>query len=68
MARRFRLTELEDQYGNLHKVIPPLVNEVGQAETARRLGVSQATISVWLKANGYESKTVYERPEIEVAS
>lgn len=68
MAKPYRVTELEQQFGDLHKIIPPLVNEVGQAETARRLGVSQATISVWLKANHYESKTVYERPEIEVAS
>ena len=68
MAKRFRLRELEQEHGDLHKVIPPLVNQHGQAEAARILGVSAATISIWLRDNGYTQKTEYVRdaaPETE---
>lgn len=54
MARRYRLREIENKYGDLHRVIPDLVNKQGQAETARELDVTQATISIWLKENGYK--------------
>lgn len=66
MAKRFKLRELEQQRGDLEKVIPPLVNRDGQKEAARVLGTTQATISNWLKANRYRSKTVYEKAEAEV--
>lgn len=59
MARRFRIKELERQYGDLHQVIPPLVNQFSQAEAAMRLGVSSATISKWLKDNNYVLKLEY---------
>lgn len=60
MARAYRVRDLEAQHGDLHQVIPPLVNKNGQAEAARELGVSQFTISRWLKDNGYERRTVYQ--------
>lgn len=60
MARAYRVRELEAEHGDLHKVIPPLVNKNGQGEAARELGVSQFTISKWLKDNGYERRTVYQ--------
>lgn len=53
MAKRHRLREVEKLVGDLHGVIPVLVNQHGQAEAARRLGVSQGTISRWLRVNGY---------------
>lgn len=60
MANR-RIRQLEQEEGDLHKLIPPLVNEYGQPETARRLGVSQSTISQWLMRNGYVLKRQYVR-------
>ena len=63
MARRYRIPELEKEYGDLHKIIPPLVNEGGQKYAAFQLGVSQATISEWLRDNGYTAKTTYEKQE-----
>lgn len=59
MARRFKLKELEATKGDLHKVIPPLVNQIGQAGAAEELGVSQFTISRWLRDNGYEMTITY---------
>ena len=61
MARPYKLRELERNVGNLHEVIPSMVNLHGQAEAARRLGVSQFTISRWLKDNGYVQKVRYEK-------
>ena len=63
MAKRFRLRDAAKEHGELIKVIPSLVNQHGQAETGRILGVSPATISLWLKANGYIAKTIYIRKE-----
>lgn len=45
--------KLEQKRGNLHHVIPPLVSQHGQVETARLLGLSAATISKWLRRNRY---------------
>lgn len=61
MARRYRLREVEQQRGDLHKVIPPLVNSHGQRGAADALNITQATVSRWLKDNGYSARTVYER-------
>jgi predicted transcriptional regulator len=62
MARRYKLKDLERKYGDLHKIIPRLVNQRGQQEdAARALKVSQATISDWLKDNGYQLVRRYER-------
>lgn len=61
MARRFVLRELEEKHGDLHKVIPPLVNERGQLGAALVLGTTQNTISRWLKDNGYVKQETWER-------
>lgn len=45
--------------GDPHDAIPELVNEFGQLEAARILGLSQATISRWLKKNGYIAVTTW---------
>ncbi len=67
MAKPNRLRELEHTHGDLNEVIPALVNAYGQAEAARQLGVSGATISVWLRDHGYVQQTQYVRPEMEVS-
>ena len=50
------LKQLEATLGDLHQVIPNLVNEYGQHEAARKLGISSASVNRWLKANGYRPK------------
>jgi hypothetical protein len=52
---------LEKQYGDLHQIIPALVNDVGQVEAATRLGVKQNWLSRWLATNGYSRETVWIR-------
>lgn len=59
MATKDKLKGLERERGDLHAVIPPLVNAVGQNEAARILKVSQSTISNWLRNNGYVQQTKY---------
>jgi len=61
MAKRFRLRELEQELGDLHQIIPALVNEKGQGGAADQLGISQATISQWLSANGYIKREKWVR-------
>jgi len=75
MAKKDRIKELEAQKGNLERVIPPLVNKVGQSEAARLLHVSQGTISRWLKENNYtlssfwqKAVTPQERADIDAAA
>ncbi|HUN08366.1 MAG TPA: helix-turn-helix domain-containing protein [Aggregatilineales bacterium] len=51
-----RIKHLETSYGDLHQVIPELVNQYGQHEAARKLGISSATVNRWLKTNGYKPK------------
>lgn len=48
---------LEQEHGDLSRVIPALVNECGQSAAGRRLGVSSATISRWLRRNRYQPFT-----------
>ena len=74
MAKPGRLAEIEKEKGRLDRVIPPLVNRVGVVETARKLKVSSATISTWLKDHGYAPSTTWgkattpsERADIEAA-
>ena len=61
MATPRKLQALEAARGDLHHVIPPRANEVGAAETARELGLSPATVSTWLKVNGYRMVIRYEK-------
>jgi len=58
-----RMAQLEARYGDLEKVIPQMVNTIGQSPTAERLGVAQSTISRWLRENGYISRIVYQKSE-----
>lgn len=58
-----KVRRLEKEHGDLHRVIPEMVNNFGQSEAARRLCVSQTTISRWLRQNGYEYRIVWERKE-----
>ena len=44
---------LQDDFGDLHQVIPQLVSLHGQQEAAQMLGVPQRWISHWLKRHGY---------------
>lgn len=60
MARN-RLKELESKYGSLEEIIPRLVNEGGQKMAASVLNVSQSTVSVWLKENGYRPVIIYRK-------
>lgn len=60
--RAYKLHRIAQTHGgDLHEVIPPLVNSFGQAEAARQLGLSQFTISRWLEKNGYVRVVRYER-------
>lgn len=71
MAKRFRLRDVEQTHGNLDAVIPALVNQHGQKDAAAALGVSQYTISTWLKEHGYVQVVRYVKaatPEMEQAS
>lgn len=61
MGKRFVLRELEEKHGDLHKVIPALVNAHGQGGAACILGTTQATISRWLHENGYEKTESWQR-------
>lgn len=68
MAKGYVLRDLEEQYGDLNKVIPPLVNQGGQQFAAHQLSTSQFTISKWLKDNGYVQKIEWvKRGEKECA-
>jgi len=55
------LKNLERDHGNLEKVIPPLVNSVGQREAARQLKISPATVSTWLKKNKFRPRIIWEK-------
>ncbi len=61
MAKRYKLREVERLEGDLHEVIPKLVNQGGQSFAALVLKVSQATISTWLKDNGYRKIERWEK-------
>ncbi len=59
---------LEKEHGDLHQVIPDLVNDYGQIKTGLLLGVSSATISRWLRQHGYRLVMKWERIEKGEAS
>lgn len=65
-AKPYKLLAIEREHGDLTELIPQLVNQFGQVETAQRLNVSQHTISRWLKENGYIRHTQYvHRTELD---
>lgn len=69
MAKRDALKDLEQLYGDLHEIIPSLVNQGGQTFAAFQLNTTQATISNWLKHNGYTKKTEWVKEGVlEAAS
>lgn len=62
MGRKNSLEQIEKEKGKpLDRIIPLLVNRGGQVLAAEKLGVSQATISKWLKDHGYESITIWQK-------
>jgi hypothetical protein len=65
LAKPHRLREVEQEHDQpLEQLIPELLAELGtQKAVADRLGVSQATISVWLSHNCYVPKVIYVQKE-----
>lgn len=57
----YRIRQIEREYSDMHSVIPKLVNVHGQAQAAQLLGISQTTVSKWLKDNGYVRVIRFER-------
>lgn len=68
MPTPYKLKEVEDQFGPLEDVIPQLVNTLGsQRLAADELGISETTVCLWLKNNGYEKVTIYRKREEKTA-
>lgn len=65
----YKMKKLEKEHGPLEKVIPNLLEKHrgSQRAVAAEIGISQASISRWLAANGYTSKLVWYKPESEPA-
>lgn len=65
MAKRNRIPEVEQERGvPIDQLIPDLLARLGsQKAVADELGLSQATVSAWLKDNGYVSKVIYVKEE-----
>lgn len=59
----YKIQQLEKEYGDLNHVIPKLVGTGGQKYAAFQLNVSGATISRWLKDNGYTKKIIWVKVE-----
>ena len=58
---KYKDKSLEAIHGDLHGLIPTMVNKYGQVYTAQSLGVSQYFISDWLRRNGYLRVIQYVR-------
>jgi len=63
MAKRGKLDELQKAGWDLEKTIPAMVNSGGQKRAADELGVTQASISNWLKKQGYTQIIRYVKSE-----
>jgi predicted transcriptional regulator len=64
MATPYRLQEVAKKKGKLNKLIPRLLNKYGtEKAVAEELGVSQATINHWIRANGYVRVVRFEKKE-----
>lgn len=50
---------LKREHGDLHTVIPRLVNKLGQTGAAEKLSVPQSFISRWLNKHGYEQRWIH---------
>lgn len=55
------LKDLEREKGDLDQVIPPLVNQFGVVEAARKLKMSAATVGKWLKDNNYTGSMIWQK-------
>lgn len=60
---RDAIKRLALEHGDLHKIIPPMVNKLGQQQCAANLGVSQGTISLWLHKHGYNRLDLWLTPD-----
>lgn len=60
MARQTAQARLEEQYGKpMAKLLPELFEQHGrQAAVAEHCGVTQGTVSLWMKQLGYQTWTV----------
>lgn len=65
MATPYRIRAVEQEHAApIDTLIPDLVNALGsQKAAAARLGLSQATISTWLKEHGYIARIIYTKGE-----
>jgi len=63
MATPHKLERIEAERGDLHHVIPETLNHHNgsQKAAAATLGVSQPTLSTWLRRNGYRPVVRWER-------
>ncbi len=66
--KQYRVSQLENEHGDLHQVIPQLVNTYGCVHTAVKLGASPATINRWLKKNGYALKKQWAKTQHQEGS
>lgn len=58
----YKLAKLEKERGDLHYVIPQLLNEKqSQKDVADELEISPSTLSVWLSEHGYVVRRVWVR-------
>lgn len=60
---RDAIKRLAASHGDLRLVIPAMVNKLGQQQCAANLGVSQGTISLWLRKHGYNRIDLWLTPE-----
>lgn len=65
MAKPFAMDEPEKKYGETRLV--NMINRSGQAAVARKLGVSQATVSGWLKRRHYTRRYLWVKRGSEVS-
>jgi predicted transcriptional regulator len=65
VATPYRIRAVEREHATpIDTLIPDLVNALGsQKAAAARLGLSQATISTWLKEHGYIARIIYTKGE-----
>ena len=63
MATPYRIRAVEQEHAApIDTLIPDLVNTLGsQKAAAAQLGLSQATISTWLKEHGYIARIIYTK-------
>jgi len=70
MATPYRIRAVEQAHNvPIAQLIPDLVNRLGsQKAAAEQLGLSQATISTWLRANGYTPRVVYVKGDTDASN